>query len=72
MSEPEGGQHAVSFAEEITSLGIFFKLLSKRIMRSRCLIAHIGRVKPSIGKAFTGGFFFPAKVFNMAAMHSSK
>lgn len=63
---------AVSFAEEVASLGIFIKLLSKGIMRCRCLIAHIGRVKPSIGKAFTGVFFFSAKVFNMTAMHSPK
>ncbi len=63
MSEPEGGKNAASFAEEMPSLEIFFKSLSKRVMHSRCLIAHTGRVKPTIGKSFTGVFcFFSAKV----------
>lgn len=44
----------MNFAEEIPSLGIFFKSFSKRIMCGRCLIAHAGRVKPSTGKAFAG------------------
>lgn len=68
-SDPEGRKHAVSFAEEMPSLGIFFKSLSKRIMRSRCLVAHTGHVKPSTGKAFAGVFFLP-KSFNMAVIQS--
>lgn len=58
----------MAFAAEMVSLGIFFKSSSKRIMHSRCLAAHSGRVTQSIGKVCAG--ILLSKPFNMAVMLS--